>query len=244
MQFITLNNIHPSWKPFFTGRVMEVLEKIDGMLVESGCQFNPDPCNILRFAEQPLDEVKVLVLGQDTYPAAGVATGRAFEVGGLSKWDTPFRQTSLKNIVKCLYGTYTGNDPYCSYATVTTAMKNGSFPVLPPDELFESWAKQGVVLLNAALTCEVGIPGSHSLEWAPFTSMLLDWLAKQKPEMKMFLWGKEAQKFRPIFDSAIREMTVYACDHPMMCSVKKKTDFLKFKGFADTKDEINWLGNP
>lgn len=242
MVYISLEGIHPSWKPFFTPDVIRILENIDDMLIERQEPFNPNPENILRFAQQPLNEVKVLILGQDTYPAAGVATGRAFEVGGLSSWDAPFRQVSLKNIVKNLYGTYTRQDPYCSYSKVLAAIKDGSFPILPPDKLMGSWADQGVLLLNAALTCEVGLPGSHSAYWQPFTAKLLDWVAQQNPALKVFLWGKIAQQYKPIFDNGFREMTIYTCDHPMMCSSKKASDFLKFKGFADTMDEINWLG--
>ena len=75
MVYISLEGIHPSWKPFFTPDVIRILENIDDMLIERQEPFNPNPENILRFAQQPLNEVKVLILGQDTYPAAGVATG-------------------------------------------------------------------------------------------------------------------------------------------------------------------------
>ncbi len=115
MKHITLAGIHPSWQPFFTPEILKILEDIDeGMTGEC----NPAPAAVLRFATQPLDEVKVLILGQDTYPAAGVATGRAFEVGGLTSWNSPYRQVSLKNIVRRIYG------DSCQYTLL--APKNGS----------------------------------------------------------------------------------------------------------------------
>ena len=230
MKNILTDKIHPSWAEFFSPDIMALLSQID-QTISLPC--NPAPENILRFAQQPLDEVKVLILGQDTYPAPGVATGRAFEVGGLTDWKKPFRQISLKHIVQCLYGTYIGESAYIKYSQIPE-----DFPILPPDRLFESWVNQGVLLLNAALTCQHGVPGSHSELWAPFMERLLPYIDKTRPELTVFLWGSVAKSFSPLFQTA----RVYQCRHPMMCSSKYPDDFLKFQGFKDTMDIINWLG--
>lgn len=231
MRNIRIDLIHPSWTGFFTPEIMTLLHGINQAIT---LPCNPAPENVLRFAQQPLDEVRVLILGQDTYPAPGVATGRAFEVGGLADWGSPFRQISLKHIVQCLYGTYTGYSPYTPFSQFIS-----SFPILPPNKLFANWSKQGVLLLNAALTCEHNKPGSHSELWAPFTEKLLLFIDQAKPGSDAFLWGSVAQRFSPLLKTA----KVYQCRHPMMCSPKYKDDFLKFQGFWETANIINWLGD-
>ena len=124
MKNIRTDLIHPSWDGFFSPDIMALLAHIDQ---EISTPCNPSPENVLRFAQQPLDEVKVLILGQDTYPAPGVATGRAFEVGGLTDWNSPFRQISLKHIIQCLYGTYTAGSPYVPFSRIIMG-----YPITPP----------------------------------------------------------------------------------------------------------------
>lgn len=231
MKNIRTDLIHPSWDGFFSPDIMALLAHIDQ---EISTPCNPVPENVLRFAQQPLDKVKVLILGQDTYPAPGVATGRAFEVGGLIDWNSPFRQISLKHIIQCLYGTYTAGSPYVPFSRIIK-----SFPIMAPDKLFDNWARQGVLLLNAALTCEYNKPGAHSELWAPFTEKLLLFIDQARPGLPVFLWGSTAQKFSPLLKTA----KVYQCRHPMMCSEKFPDDFLKFQGFRETANIINWLGD-
>lgn len=231
MRNVRTDLIHPSWDDFFDEDTMSLLAYIDQNI---SLPCNPGPEHVLRFAQQPLDSAKVLILGQDTYPAPGVATGRAFEVGGLINWTDPFRQVSLKHIVQCIYETYTQNSAYTPFSQ---AIKN--LPILAPNKLFENWTQQGVLLLNAALTCENNKPGSHSELWKPFTERLLKYLNQTKPGLIVFLWGSVAQAFSPLLTTA----KVYQCRHPMMCSPKYEDDFLKFQGFRETASIINWLGD-
>lgn len=235
MKYITLEGVHPSWNDFFTPDILEILEEIDRG-IEGAC--TPAPQAVLRFAQQPLEEVKVLILGQDTYPAAGAATGRAFEVGGLTSWHSTFRQVSLKNIVRRLYGDYTEESAYTPMSQVKRAMETGEFPILPPDALFQSWADQGVLLLNTALSCQVGAAGAHVALWPPFTQRLLAFVAQARPHIHVFLWGSYAKGFEGCFPSQI----IHSSRHPMMCSVKYEDDFLKFDGFHATRQVISWLG--
>lgn len=235
MKNILIPNYDESWAPFFKEN-MDLLEKIDSQI--DGDDYNPNPENVLRFAKKPLNECKVLILGQDTYPAKGVATGRAFEVGGLSDWNVWFKQVSLKNIVRNLYGTYTGESKYTSFKDIQGKIVDGSFRILPPNELMASWSNQGVLLLNAALTCKVGEPGSHSDYWRDFTNNLLQYIDEQNQSMIYFLWGAEAKKFEPL----IKNGKIYKSRHPMMCDEKNFGDFLKNEHFEKTKGLINWLG--
>lgn len=234
MEFVNISKIHPSWDAFFTEEIMGYLKQIESSI--SG-PVNPLPENVLRFAQQPLSEVKVIILGQDTYPAAGVATGRAFEVGGLESWETPFRQTSLRHILQSIYSAYTGESAYTKFSDIKPKLSS-DFKILPPNKLFVSWSEQGVLLLNAALTCEIGKPGSHSELWFPFITKLLRFISLNCPNAYVFLWGTHAKQFRSVFTT----QNVYESRHPMMCSAKYSDDFLKFEGFKDTMHIIDWRG--
>lgn len=236
MKNLILNNIDKSWAPVFDKNIRN-LEKIDEKLCM--CEFNPEPENILRFAKNPVEDINVVIVGQDTYPAKGVATGRAFEVGGLNNWNTPFRQVSLKNIVRLLYGSYTDETSYSSFNHIKKKINNGEFKILQPNLLFSSWENQGVLLLNCALTCEVGKPGSHSEYWKPFMDDVLKFLCLQNKETIFFLWGSVAQQVLSIVDDGRK---IYKSRHPMMCSKKYSDDFLKNRCFYDTKSKIDWLG--
>lgn len=204
------------------------------ILREVGNDCTPAAEKIFR-AAQPVDGIKVVILGQDPYPAPGAATGLAFEVNGLTNWKAPFRQGSLKNIVRLLYASYTGADPYKTpFSGVMDAMDRGDFSLLPPDRLFSYWAENGVLLLNTALTCKPGYPGSHAELWRPLMADLIRYIEDNAHPI-WFLWGKEAQKYDYVQRS-------YCSRHPMLCSANWADDFLKNPCFRDTSTFIDWLG--
>ena len=199
--------------------------------------FTPPAGLVLRFLTLPLDEMKVLILGQDPYPSEGVATGRAFEVGGLRSWNTPFRNVSLKNIVRAIYSSYKG-----SVVPFRDAVYDPAFPLLPPDNLFCSWESQGVLLLNTAFTCMNGKPGSHSSYWQPFTGKLLEYIAGRNEELVWLLWGNHAQKAV----SHLNLKNTLLSMHPMMCYSRpdRTNDFLygRINHFSETRHLVNWCG--
>ena len=187
-------------------------------------------------AALPVEQIRVVILGQDPYPQPGVATGLAFEVGGLHSWKQPFRQVSLKNIVRLLYASYTGADPYAiSYGDVIAACDRGDFSLLPPDRLFSYWAENGVLLMNTALTCKPGYPGSHAALWQPLTDDLITYI-ENRAHPVWFLWGKSAGQYKG------RVERYFASRHPMLSSPKWEDDFLKNPCFRQTASMIDWLG--
>lgn len=231
-------SVHPSWGEFLNEDMLDVLAAIEGKI---GVSFTPPANRILRFMGNDLNKLKVVILGQDPYPEKGIAVGRAFEVGGLKAWDARFRQVSLKNILRLLHKTYNNIEDYNgikSFNSIKEEIADGRFNILPPDEMFESWERQGVLLLNSCLTCEVGKPGSHKEIWAGFTGRLLDFIVDRRPDLNWFLWGKNAIAFA----KHIKKGSVYSCRHPMMCSKEYEDDFLKSDCFKATSDKINWLG--
>lgn len=124
------------------------------------------------FELTPLSGVKVVILGQDPYPGQGQAHGLAFSV---QRNVRPPR--SLQNIFKEL---------------------ESDLGIAPPGHgCLEPWARQGVLLLNTALTVSAGEPGSHvGKGWEFFTDEVLRTVdAREEPTVFM-LWGNNARRKR------------------------------------------------
>lgn len=114
--------------------------------------------------------VRVVILGQDPYHGLHQADGLAFSVS--SSQPIP---PSLRNIFKELHQ---------DLGIIPAAHGN-----------LESWAKQGVFLLNTTLTVLESKAGSHQNRgWEPFTDQVIDVLSKQKEGLVFVLWGNHAQK--------------------------------------------------
>ncbi len=138
---------------------------------ESGKEIYPESDNIfaaLNFTN--LDQVKVVILGQDPYHGPNQAHGLCFSVKPGVK--TP---PSLVNIFKEL---------------------KDDLGIQPPSHgCLDTWAKQGVLLLNNVLTVEDGKAGSHHLRgWEQFTDKIIELLNEKKENLVFILWVSPAQK--------------------------------------------------
>lgn len=128
------------------------------------------------FELTPFDEVKVVILGQDPYHGAGQAHGLSFSVP-----DGVPAPPSLKNIYKEIEDDLR-----------VTIRKNGNL---------ESWARQGVFLLNAALTVRAGEPTSHgNIGWDKFTDAVIKTISDKKEGVVFLLWGNYARGKRDLID--------------------------------------------
>ena len=133
-----------------------------------------DVFNAFRYT--PLDRVKVFLLGQDPYPGAGQAHGLCFSVRPGVRLPG-----SLRNIYQELHDDL-GIKP----------VKHGSLA---------SWARQGVLMLNACLTVRADAPNSHAGKgWEQFTDAALKQVNAQKRRIVFLLWGAYAQKKIPLID--------------------------------------------
>ena len=153
--------------------IMLALSKIDKNKIE------PAFSDIFKaFTLCSLNNLKIVFIGQDPYPQKGVATGILFG----NKKGTTTLSPSLQIIKE---------------ACIDYSIPHGRIKF---DETLESWGKQGILLLNSALTVEVGKPNSHSMIWRPFISKLLDNL-KLYTGIVYVLFGTQAQTFKPYIDS-------------------------------------------
>lgn len=119
----------------------------------------------------PLEKTKVVLLGMDPYHGKGQAHGLSFSVKPGVKIPP-----SLKNIFKEIH-----NDLGIS---------------VPNTGYLKSWANQGVLLLNSALTVRSGEPGSHIKLWEPFTKNIIKILNEQTQPIVFLLWGAFARSKR------------------------------------------------
>lgn len=133
----------------------------------------PSPSNIFRaFQLCPYNECIGCFIGQDPYPQEGVATGILF--GNNTSIISP------------------------SLQIVKEAAINYTIPhnTIEFDNTLESWAKQGILMLNSALTCNINQVGVHMQIWRPFISKLLQNLSIKNPGLFYVLFGSQAQSFR------------------------------------------------
>jgi uracil-DNA glycosylase len=132
--------------------------------------YPPQASRFRALALTPLDAVKVVILGQDPYHGAGQAHGLAFSVPDGIKVPP-----SLRNIHKEI------------------ASDCGVAP--GPGGNLESWARQGVLLLNTSLSVEEGRAGSHAkLGWEAVTDAVIAAVAAKREATVFMLWGAHAQR--------------------------------------------------
>ena len=183
--------MHESWKPFlgsefnkpYFGELSEFLKsEYDKKTV-----FPPKKLVFSAFTTD-LNQVKVVILGQDPYHTPGAAEGLAFSV--------PANQPippSLINIYKEIdsdIGTH----------------KN-------PSGSLRDWQKQGVLLLNTVLTVEAHKPKSHSNKgWETFTTAVISYLNLERNNLVFLLWGRDARNKKSLIDN--KRHLILEAPHP------------------------------
>ena len=186
-------NLHPGWLEPLQGEFdqpyMADLKKFLLSEKEAGKRIFPSGANWFRALDlTPLDEVRVVVLGQDPYHGPGQAHGLCFSVP-----DGVRPPPSLVNIYK--------------------ELESDLGIARPRHGFLEHWAKQGVLLLNSVLTVEMGMAASHrDRGWERFTDAVIRLVnAKDEPVVFM-LWGSYAQKKASFVDTS--KHLVLKAPHP------------------------------
>jgi uracil-DNA glycosylase len=216
--------IAPSWKSHLSGEFEKPYFKQLINFVKNEYQTQtvyPPGKEIFRaFDSCDLEQVKVVILGQDPYHGPGQANGLCFSVHEGVKMPP-----SLVNIFKEIYADL--GKP------------------LPANGDLGRWAQQGVLLLNATLTVRAGTPGSHQNKgWENFTDAVIKTISDEREHVVFLLWGAYAQKKGEVIDRS--KHLVLMSPHPSPFSADRgffgnkhfsKTNvYLKSKGLK----EIDW----
>lgn len=205
-------------KPYFNGIVGFLeKEKNKGEVV-----YPPNDYILSAFNYTPFENVKVVILGQDPYHGPNQAHGLAFSVSKGVKVPP-----SLANMYKELEQDVPGFKK-------------------PSHGYLESWATQGVMMLNNVLTVRQGLPASHAnIGWETFTDAAVQYLNDNKEGLIFLLWGSHAHKKGENID--IKKHHVLKAAHPSPFSAYR--GFFGCKHFSKTneilrnqgKTEINWI---
>jgi uracil-DNA glycosylase len=215
---------HADWAglPFFqNGAADQVVTRLDER-VASGAQVLPKPGDLFRALElTPLHAVRAVILGQDPYPTPGDAHGLAFSYVGAGRLPA-----SLKRIFAELAADLGGD-----------ARTNGDLT---------GWARQGVLLLNAALSVEAGRAGAHArLGWEALTDQVVRAIAARPEPSAFILWGEKARAVRPLVGE---RHAVVESSHPSPLAARG--DFLGSRPFSRSnafliavgRGSIDWIG--
>ncbi len=206
-----MNQCRPnqSWKnllseekqqPYFR----QILQKISEQRRQGKIIYPGDDHIFEAFRLTPLNELKVVLLGQDPYHGPSQAHGLCFSV--LPGTKPP---PSLQNIFKELH-----NDMGCA---------------MPVNGSLVNWAKQGVLLLNTLLTVEQNKPQSHlNLGWERFTDRVISLISQHCPHIVFILWGANAQRKSSLIDGD--RHTLLKAPHPSPLSAYR--GFFECKHFS------------
>lgn len=215
--------MHESWKPFlkseFEKPYFKELSEFLHAEYDTKTIFPPKQLVFSAFATD-LNEVKVVILGQDPYHTPGAAEGLAFSV--------PRSQPippSLINIYKEI------DSDIGRHANTSGSLR--------------SWQRQGVLLLNTVLTVEAHKPKSHSGKgWEIFTTEVIKYLNDTRPHLVFILWGRDARNKKSLIDS--NKHLILESPHPSPLSAhagffgnhhfSKTNEFLK----SNNLKEIVW----
>jgi uracil-DNA glycosylase len=174
-------------KPYFEALVRFLREE-----KAAGKSIYPPGSQIFRaFDLTPLNELKVVILGQDPYHGPGQAHGLSFSVSA----GVP-APPSLKNIFKEIES--------------DLGVKMSGYPDL------EKWARQGVLLLNAVLTVRAGMAASHSkIGWEEFTDAVIRYISDNCEGVVFLLWGNFARGKSALIDRSRHHVLEAAHPSPL-----------------------------
>ena len=213
--------VHPSWAPALAPALTNLAALGAFLRAErdAGRGYLPAGEHVLRAFTQPIDAVRVLIVGQDPYPSPGYAVGLAFSVPANVNPLPP----SLQNIFEEL-GTDLG----------LPRPRNGDL---------SRWASRGVMLLNRVLTVSPGVSGSHRGQgWEAVTAQAISALSARGGPLVAILWGRDAQTLEP----SLGKVPCLKSPHPSPLSARggffgsqpfsRANDLLRQQG----ADPIDW----
>ncbi|MBR6097422.1 uracil-DNA glycosylase [Candidatus Saccharibacteria bacterium] len=171
--------MHDSWKPFLKSEFDQpYFKELSQFLTDAYAKktIYPPKQQVFSAFTTDLNDIKVVIIGQDPYHGPHQANGLAFSVHqGIQL------PPSLQNIFKEIHD------------DVGTP--------IPTNGDLTRWAKQGVMLLNNTLTVEAHLAGSHRGKgWETFTQHVIEYLNANRPHLVFILWGRDARSKKPMID--------------------------------------------
>ena len=169
--------IDPGWA--------QVLRPVSGSIAEAGDflrseiaagrQYLPAGDHVLRAFQQPFDDVRVLIVGQDPYPTPGHPVGLSFSVA-----------PEVRPLPRSLVNIFTEYSADLGYPA-------------PASGDLTPWSERGVLLLNRVLTVQPGKPGAHRGKgWEEVTDQAIRALAARPQPLVAILWGRDARSLAPL----------------------------------------------
>ena len=191
--------------PFFQdGSAEAVAAKVDAVIGSGGEVLPPPEAVFTSMRLTPLDKVKVVVLGQDPYPTPGDSHGLAFSYRGARRLPASLRTTLAE-------------------------MADDLGHPMPKSGDLSKWAKQGVLLINTALTVEAGKSGAHmKFGWSNLVDQAVGAISAQQPAVVFLLWGGPARKRAVLVDQT--KHLVIESGHPS--PLNRLNDFRKTRPFS------------
>jgi len=218
------NQVNNEWLSIFKNEINKKYFKFIIEELENCAEENilcPSPKNIFKaFKKTSFSNLKVVIVGQDPYHGRGQANGLSFAVS-----NDQITPPSLKNIF---------NEIENDLKKRPNTKKN-----------LESWADQGVLMLNSSLSVKSGKPNSHQdLGWNKFTDKILKHISENKNNVVFFLWGNFAKQKQELIDR--NKHLILSSSHPSPLSsyisfngckhFSKSNKYLK----QNNLNEINW----
>ena len=188
----------------YFGDWMKVIDRteLNNVMIRVGQEYRRKPLcpaqsDVFRAFELcPLNNLKIVMLGMEPYSDKYMGKPRATGIlfGNRKEVDEGNLSPSL-NVVK-------------------EAAINFEVPhyCITFDQTLESWAKQGILMLNSALTVEMNKVGSHVMVWRPFIAKLLKNLSEYDTAIVYVLFGRQAQTFKPYIDNMFNH--IIEIEHP------------------------------
>ena len=204
--------MHPSWQQALAGQ-HDLLDQIEAN-VSTDAAVAPALPLVMRAFEQPVDSVRVLLVGQDPYPGPGHAIGLSFAVAP----EVSPLPRSLQNMMRELRDDL-GKD-----------VSNGGD--------LQRWSQQGVMLLNRHLTTSSGTSAAHfDAGWARFADAAISVLNRARGrKLVAILWGNEAIGLQRL----LADVQVVSSAHPSPLSARR--GFFGSKPYSKTNEALKFVG--
>lgn len=211
---ILLDIVHSTWKDFIKANLY-LIENFN-IDILTNCRYYPEPINIFKVFETPLDKIEIVILGEEPYYLPNMSIGRAYAVK-----EGKELTVALKNISKQI-----------TEENVSLFYQPKSWQTLG------HWKDQGIFLLNTALTVEAGKPRSHLKYWRKFIEKVIIHISINNPCIWL-MWGDIPQTFIPQVKG--KTLHVMGYDKDSILDIPKD-DKMNYILIASSPDKEEFIG--